>query len=466
MKRRIVLVVTALILVALLVGVSAVMAAKPQNSGSGKDVIALSNGFPSGQHFNLNIHGKDPETFVCNETAGGRSVFVAEYGASTIQYVSNKKASVYELTVLDPCAMPELYGGDGVAKVQLPYQVLVDETPTPAGGYYVFARILAKPNNSKIEPSSNIILYPNTVVEACNDVDPANPEFPNYTECPDNPELMLGLIVGQNLYVPDPDEQVLRRFENPTATGRGKSLAVDITRLFTYTGWVVDARLDFGDSSNGCNGTMADPDPDGEIDECDLPDNAWDIITSAGVDPNLYDDHPLFGNNNDLLDTIEEWLAYNADLDPPMAWYFANHWIFDIADLVITEQGLVNDGTKLVQIRFYPVVTTTFGSHIIVEKQAPADTLGVVAFGFDPSYGNAFTLRHGETKDSGALKAGTGYTVTEILPLSGNWTLDDIDIIDLDPSTNSSADVGTQTVTIDLAPGETVRVIFHNVPTP
>jgi hypothetical protein len=58
------------------------------------------------------------------------------------------------------------------------------------------------------------------------------------------------------------------------------------------------------------------------------------------------------------------------------------------------------------------------------------------------------------------------YTVTEILPLSGDWTLDQIEVIDLDPSTDYSTDVGTQTVTIDLAPGETVRVIFHNVPTP
>jgi len=466
MKRRIVLVVTALTLVALLVGASAVMAAKPQNSGSGKDVIALSNGFPSGQHFNLNIHGKDPETFVCDETPGGKSVFIAENGTSTIQYVSNKKASVYDLTVLDPCAMPELYGGDGVAKVQLPYKVLVDDEPTPAGGYYVFARILGKPNNGKIEPSSNIILYPNTVVEACNDTDPPNPEFGNYTECPEAPELMLGLIVGENLYVPDPENQQLYRFEDPTTKGRGKSKAVDITRLFTYTGWVVDARLDIGNSTNGCSGNITHPEPDGQINECDLPDNAWDIITTAGGDPNLYDDHPLFGNDSDSIDTIEEWLAYNADLVSPMAWYFANHWIFDIADLVITEQGLMNDGTKLVQIRFYPVVTTTFGSHIIVEKDAPADTLGEVAFGFDPSYGSAFTLRRGESKDSGALKAGTGYTVTEILPLSGNWTLDDIEIIDLDPSTDSSYDLGTRTVTIDLAAGETVRVIFHNVPSP
>jgi hypothetical protein len=457
MKRRIVLVVTALALVALLIGASAVMAAKPQNSGSGKDVIALSNGFPSGQHFNLNIHGKDPETFVCNKTSGGRSVFVAEYGNATIQYVSNKKASVYELTVLDPCAMPEPYG-DGVAKVQLPYKVIVGDTPTPAGGYYVFARILGKPNHGKTEPASNIILYPNTVVEACND--PGDPDFGNYTACSDS-ELLMGLIVGENIYVPDPDEQVLRRFEDPIPTkGRGKSRAVDITRLFTYTGWVVDAILDIGNSTSGWCHNVTHPEPDGQINDCDVPTDAWAIIEGAGGDPNLYDDHPLFGNDSDSIDTIEEWLAYNADLESPMAWYFANHWIFDIADLVITEQGLVNDGTKLVQIRFYPVVTTTFGSHIIVEKQAPDG--GLTAFGFEPSYGNAFSLRDGETKDSGALKAGN-YTVTEILPLSGNWTLDYIEVID--PDTSTPYEVNNETVEISLAPGETVRIIFHNVPT-
>ena len=46
-----------------------------------------------------------------------------------------------------------------------------------------------------------------------------------------------------------------------------------------------------------------------------------------------------------------------------MAWYFALEdcmWIFNIADLVVTEQGLVNDGTKLLQIRFYPVDTTEY----------------------------------------------------------------------------------------------------------
>jgi hypothetical protein len=434
MKRRIVLVVTALTLVALLVGATAVMAAKPQKSGSGKDVIALSNGFPSGQHFNLNIHGKDPETFVCDETSGGKSVFVAEYGASTIQYISNKKASVYDLTVLDPCAMPDPYG-DGLAKVQLPYKVMVDGTPTPAGGYYVFARILGKPNNGKLEPASNIILYPNTVVEACND--PGDPDFGNYTACSDS-ELLLGLIVGENLYVPDPENQELYRFEDPTAKGKGKSKAVDITRLFVYTGWVVDATLDANE--------------DGIIDINDVPVADYgDAILGENRDY----------NNDGSVDEadVEAWLTDMAALDPPMAWYFANEWIFNIADLVITEQGLMNDGTKLVQIRFYPVATTTFGSHIIVEKDAPDDPLDV--FWFDPSYGSDFSLRHEESKDSGALEAGT-YTVTEILPSS--WDLSYIEFEDSDPSTPNV--VTDEKAEITLAPGETVRVIFHNEPTP
>ena len=49
--------------------VSVVQAAKPQNSGSCKDVIAMSNGFPSGLHFNLNFHGKDDD-YNCNQSTG------------------------------------------------------------------------------------------------------------------------------------------------------------------------------------------------------------------------------------------------------------------------------------------------------------------------------------------------------------------------------------------------------------
>ncbi len=326
--RKLITLVMAVILLASLSGVA--LAAKPQSSGSGKDVIARSNGFPSGEHFNLNIHGKKAD-YVGDSTPGGKSVFVLEYNTteypkSTIQYVTNKKASLETLTVLDPLAEP--FDSDP-AKVQLPYE---------SDGYYVFGRILAKPNNGKLEPVSSIILYPNEVVEACNDTDPANPDFPDYTECPDDPLLALGLIVGPNLY--DAEEETYVRFDPGVTKGKGKSKATDITRLFTYTGWVVDATLD----TNGPEGV-----PDGVIDIYDVP------IADYGEEiPGENRDY-----NNDGEETgadVEAWLTDN----PTMAWYFDGEWILNIADLVITEQGLVNDGTKLLQIRFYPVDTTTF----------------------------------------------------------------------------------------------------------
>lgn len=330
MKRvaiRTALVGVAVIMV-LVLGISTVMAAKPQSSGSGKDVIALSNGFPSGAHFNLNIHGKDPATFDGAED-GGHSIFIPIDGVATIQYVTNKKSSVTDLIVLDANAID-----DGKAKVQLPYE---------REGYYVFARILGKPNNGQDDAVSSIILYPNKVIAACNDTDPANPDFPGYTECPGDPLLALGLIVGTNFYTAEPEGYV--RFDPEATKGKGKSKATDITRLFTYTGWVVDARLD----TSGPDGV-----PDGDIDEYDIPVDDYD--GDPLTEPNRDYNNDGFVNEDD----VTAWLTDKSLEDPPMAWYFEEEWILNIADLVITEQGLVNDGTKLLQVRFYPVATTEF----------------------------------------------------------------------------------------------------------
>ena len=336
MKRIVIAILSVIVVASMILGTSLAMAAKPDGSNGTKDVIAKSNGFPSGEHYNLNIHGKKAD-YAGDQTPGGNSVFILEYSLSDpqtgdpipehIQYVSNKKASVSGLKVLDPLA--EAFDGDP-AKVQLPYE---------ADGYYVFGRILGKPNNGKLEPVSSIILYPNEVVEACNDTDPENPDFPGYTECPDDPLLALGLIVGPNLYTAEPEGYV--RFDPEVTKGKGKSKATDITRLFTYSGWVVDATLDIAE-------------PYGEITIDDVPLGDYD--NDLSTDPN----HDY--NNDGAEDEfdVEDWLTDMAALDPPMAWYFKEEWIFNIADLVVTEQGLVNDGTKLVQIRFYPVDSTTF----------------------------------------------------------------------------------------------------------
>ena len=81
--------------------------AAPAMAGKTYDVIAKSNGFPSGPHFNMIIHGKNT-SFMCDSTlVGGNSIFVPEYtmdmngsdkpGDITIQYIQNKKSSVIDL---------------------------------------------------------------------------------------------------------------------------------------------------------------------------------------------------------------------------------------------------------------------------------------------------------------------------------------------------------------------------------
>ena len=198
------------------------------------------------------------------------------------------------------------------------------------------------------------MLYPNLVVQACKD-DPSNPDpwFGNWTSC-DDALLALGLIVGDNLYTATPEEYV--RFDPVATKGKGKSKATDITPLFTYSGWVADDSLDIAE-------------PFGELTDADVPGgNATDIVLAAGYDPLVYDSDPDWGDNSGWVDTIGEWLLFNADLyadDPENAVFcvlYTEEWILNIADLVVTEQPVKNDGTKLLKVRFYPVATTEYES--------------------------------------------------------------------------------------------------------
>ena len=346
--KRLMIVTASVILIAILaIGVPTAIA------GKSPKVIYYSNGFPSGPHFNLNIHGKKID-YICDPTSGGNSIFIPLYSGyeevngeykydASIEYLTNRNSSVYELTVLDKCTGFENVVNDpsqdepDPAKVQIPYE---------PKGYYVFGRILGKPNNGKEcedgTCSSKIILYPNLVKQACNDSgiepDPGDPTFGEYTDC--EGELALGLIVGDNLYKPNPETEVYERFDSDTTRGKGKSKATDITRLFTYTGWVVDEMLD-----SNLDGTI-------DINDVPLGDYDYDPLTPVNRDFN--------GDGVQDKADVEAWLTDLSAEDSPMAWYMNEEWILNIADLVITEQGLVNDGTKLLQLRFYPVETTWF----------------------------------------------------------------------------------------------------------
>lgn len=317
MKKKGLLITLALAMVIQLIIASPVMA------GKSPDVIAKSNGFPSGMHFNLNIHGHDlSNDDPCTHEAGGKSVFIDEYGTSIIEYKSDKKSSLTELTATDPCA-----ASDGRVSVSLPKMVVVfnedtqlDET-VPVAGYYVYGRILGKPQNGKDDPQdrSNIIFSPNMVTDAY-----------NYEGM-----LELGLITWNATYYAG--DEAFYRFEDPDAKGKGNSKAREMTHLFMFTGWVVDESLD-------TNRPADDGIKDGIIDIWDVPLGDYD--SNAGTPDNRDFNNDTIVNNDD----VEAWLATQGDL----ATHYDEEWVFNIADVVTTEGAIENDGTKLFQVRFYP----------------------------------------------------------------------------------------------------------------
>jgi len=309
----------------LLVMVASVFMAASVLAEKRLDVMVMSNGYPSGPHYNLNIHGKDAETFSCDKTNQGNSVFISEYDTSTIEYVSNQKASfLTELTVLDACA--EAFDGNPV-RVQLPYE---------REGYYIFARLRGKPQNSQNpgDPSS-IILTPNPVLKVCNDTDPANPDFPDYTEC-DGSLLTLGMVTNEGMY--KIATTGFYRFDASNESkgkgkGKGNGKATDITGLFQWTGYVCNGSLD----TSGPEGV-----PDGVIDKYDVP-----ILDYVDYDTN---------QDSEISDTeLDTWLAAQE-----LCTFHNEDYIWDIAELVIQSQEVKNDGAKLLKIRWYPIKTTEF----------------------------------------------------------------------------------------------------------
>lgn len=332
MKRIIISAISIMLLLIIVLGAIPAMAAKPI------DVQYQSNGFPSGHHFNLNLHGRDPLTYTGNPT--GNAVTIALDGSSTIEYLSNKKnRNNTELVVLD--ALAENFGPDyDPAQVYLPYNIFdeSDNTVKPAGGYYVYGRILGTPNNGSEGPS-NILLTQNFIVSAANSANDTTDSWP-FGFDPDDDLLGLGVVTTDgNLYTPSVDG-TFERFDPPTddpnengkGNKQGKSKAVEITDLFLWTGYVSD-------------NMSLDLNANGYLDIGDVPAD-WELVNGDG-------------NGVVSAEEFQAWLDYQVAIGE--AVFHDGIWIFDVADMVISGQTIVNDGTKNFQIRFYPVATTTFG---------------------------------------------------------------------------------------------------------
>lgn len=342
-------------------------AAKPQSNGAGKDVIASSNGFPSGLHFNLVIHGKkffDESNCVGD---GGKSVFTpldstegAQEEDQKLQMFVNKKSSLSTLVVKDKCT--EAFDNDP-AQVQLPTNIQTDEgTVKIEGGFWVFARVLGTPNNDKGE-TSNIALWPDPNIEACDLFDNATGTESDCFDSNGNKQdfVELGWVDKNGVYKCEElntcEDQGLVRYDTGSP-GKGAKKAVDITPLFLWTGV-------------GC----IDPNDDGQILANDFDDvdgsgtlNATDTLNGSAITQDHVDAAELEAGTipNSDIDTDAEFEALLIILGQDETFeacvFEEDTWVFDVfgADLVIQNQTLTNDGVKNLQIRFYPNQTTTF----------------------------------------------------------------------------------------------------------
>ncbi len=337
MKR---LLIPMIVVLALLIGsASAVFAVKPEkypDGGKPWDVITMSNGFPSGEHETLNIHGKkadyeciecipDPGVVQCNV------INIPEYTDEvsvpvTITYVSGKKVKIDELTVFDSCAGFDNPGQEDGAEVWLPYEEL---------GYYVIARAHGKP--AKGDPNAPGYTPRRIIFQNAVDDNPTAFTLFGDVENPDQVPFVfpLGVITKDGAYkvmsTNELGEYLLVRFDSePAGKGRGKTMGKEITDMFLWSGTVFqpildlnrDGSVDYEDVEYNC-WWMYDYDGDGVIEDSDLdamgmpdPDTDGNFKEHlASYAPCSYDDGSGDGStaDNGIIEAgeFEAWLAAN-----------------------------------------------------------------------------------------------------------------------------------------------------------
>lgn len=253
------------------------------------------NGFPSGEHYNLNIIGKKAE-FTCPEQEYdelgmpiyGNVIFVPQNGVGIEIFMQSgkgkKAADIPTLQVIDPCSGFD----EDEAVLQLPKH---------EAGYDVYARALATPTDNP-----DMTIAPGLVAvedEAGNDL------------------YYLGLVTDNG-------------FETPFETfvrNKGKSKAVEISGLFEWTGDVCYFTDDYCDPDLGCDAITelccTDTNMDGVYEGCDPKEAEVECLEGA-------EQVTAFCN------------SYTAE------------WVFNIGDFVTYLWDIENNGLKLLQVRFYP----------------------------------------------------------------------------------------------------------------
>ena len=257
------------------------------------------NGFPSGPHFNLNIIGKK-DAFICPPPEivdqiqiYGNVIFVPENGNDiNILMESGAKGpknaqTITELQVTDWCSG---FGINDSATLRLPKN---------ENGYRVYARALAKPT---YDPTMEI-----------------NPELV-YTQDEFGTDLIFLATLGFNYFETSYGMNTVFR-------SKGKSIAVNITPIFEWSG-----------------------------DVCYL-----DVAQVPAPLVELYPSKTICAADTDAVLGYDTFAPFDGVSCP--AGYdqitancatYESKWVFNIADFVGYLWDVDNNGLKLLQVRFYP----------------------------------------------------------------------------------------------------------------
>ena len=312
---------------------SSVNAGKPVDDSG----IPFGNGFPSGEHYNLIIHGKKAD-FQCPapefDSITGEQLFGNVINIPRIDdglpieiYMESGrkgpkgKSGATELEVTDWCTKSF---DNSAASLRLPKN---------DAGYAVYARITGKPG----EDTSAMFNYPDfwyVEDEAGNDL------------------MLLGTITGNSLTQIDGEGITVYRTES--TKGNKVPKASNITDLFMWYGTICYfdpySYDDLGNPVYSYCGEYP------AVDQCEVNDLCCvDDLEPFGV----YENCSLF--TDVAIDAGDGTLVCPDNLPLDVGAYCRTYdeteqqWIFNIADFVGLIWGIDNNGSYNIQVRFYPL---------------------------------------------------------------------------------------------------------------
>ena len=309
-----------------LVGIMLLLCAVPADAAKRTTSLGVpfGNGFPKGNHFNLNIIAKR-DNFVCPEPVYdpctgkqiyGNVIFIPrDQGTDpiTILMESGTKMSkrfpgLSVLQVTDWCteSFPDNGSGNG--------DNAIVRLPANDRGYAVYARITGKPGEDG-EP--NVTITPGLAYvrdEAGNDL------------------LLLGLVDRQGISRFASNGQTIYRTSLvATTTGKGVQKATNVTALFEWTGEVCYV-------------------------QSDVNDYCWDEFSQFIC--SSYNLCCVDANSDGVYEYCEPNLTGCLQGYLPVTAYcrsYENEWIFNIGDFVGYLWDIDSTGAYVIQVRFYPL---------------------------------------------------------------------------------------------------------------